>query len=159
MEHLLDPTSYAGKSVLSSGRPILNLDPSAFVADPTLLAGLEKECTPVPCCDGLVLFRQGDAPAGLYILQSGSATLTMSGADSTEVLSFVAGPGSLLGLPGLIGNEPYTLTATAQAGAELGFVTRERFTAFMNSNPMLAFKILQILAAEVRTARNAIFQR
>jgi len=29
----------------------------------------------------------------------------------------------------------------------------------MNSNPMLAFKILQILAAEVRTARNAIFQR
>jgi CRP/FNR family cyclic AMP-dependent transcriptional regulator len=137
----------------------LNLDPSAFVADPALIAGLDQESTPISCADDLVLFRQGDAPVGLHILKSGQARLTMAAADSTEVLSFVAGPGSLLGLPGLIGNEPYTLTATAQAGAELGFVTRERFTAFMSSNPMLAFKILQILAAEVRTARNAIFQR
>jgi CRP-like cAMP-binding protein len=137
----------------------MNLDPAAFVADATVIQALEARATPV-CCDAeLVLFRQGDAPAGLYILKSGNATLTMSSDACTDVLSFVAGPGSLLGLPGLIGNEPYTLTATAQAGAEVGFVTRESFTAFMGSDPTLAFKILQILAAEVRTARNAIFQR
>jgi CRP-like cAMP-binding protein len=150
---------FAGKPVALLGRPTLILDPSAFVADPALLAGLESESSPLTCSEDRVLFRQGDAPAGLYILKSGKARLTMSSDACTDVLSFVAGPGSLLGLPGLIGNEPYTLTATALAGAEVCFVTRECFTAFMSSNPMLAFKILQILAAEVRTARNAIFQR
>jgi len=159
MEITLDRIPFAGKSVASPGRPTLNLDPSAFVADPALLAGLEKESSPFTCSANQVLFRQGDAPTGLYILKSGHARLTMSSDACTDVLSFVAGPGSLLGLPGLIGNEPYTLTATALAGAEVCFVTRECFTAFMSSNPMLAFKILQILAAEVRTARNAIFQR
>jgi CRP-like cAMP-binding protein len=65
-------------------------------------------------------------------------------------------PGSLLGLPALIGNEPYTLTATADEGAELGFVSREDFNSLMLTEPSLAVRVLRVLAAEVRTARHAI---
>ena len=136
----------------------MNLAPSAFVADSTLLDALERRSRPV-CFEGeRVLFRQGDAPAGVYVLRRGRATLTMQSAAGVEVMRIEATAGSLLGLPGLIGNEPYSLTAVAGAGSEVGFVGREDFSALMLAEPQLSFKVLQVLAAEVRTARQAIFQ-
>jgi CRP/FNR family transcriptional regulator, cyclic AMP receptor protein len=137
----------------------VNLDPSAFVADPALIQILFSRSTPVSCHEDHVLFRQGDAPVGLYILKSGAATLSMSSQVGKELISSHAVSGSLLGLPGLIGNEPYSLTAIAHAGAQVGFIDRAAFTSLMGTDSMLAFKVLQVLAAEVRTARSAILQR
>jgi CRP/FNR family transcriptional regulator len=137
----------------------LKLDPSAFIANPELFAALKQRSTAISCNEDRVLFRQGEHPAGLYILHTGDVTLTMDSVKGKTILSTQAAPGSLLGLPGLVGNEPYSLTATAHQGAELGFVTRDEFTALMKSEPLLALKILQVLAAEVRSARRAILQR
>lgn len=133
------------------------LDPSGFIAGQELIQALEKHSTVEPCNDERTLFRQGDAPVGVYILHSGSATLTMQSDSGEVVFRIDAGAGSLLGLPGLIGNKPYSLTAVAQAGARVGFIARGDFLRLMEQNPALSFKVLQVLAAEVRTARQAIF--
>jgi CRP/FNR family transcriptional regulator len=137
----------------------MNFDPSAFVADQELIQGLEKQTVPVFCSEERTLFRQGEDPAGLYILKSGEATLTMNSPAGKEVVSIQAAPGSLLGLPALIGNEPYTLTAVAKAGTRLGFLTRDSFTDLVSASPLLSLKILQVLAAEVRSARSAILRQ
>ena len=137
----------------------MKLDPSAFLANPELIAALEKRSTAIPCNGEQVLFRQGDAPAGVYILHLGEVTLTLESAKGKPILATQAGAGSLLGLPGLVGNEPYTLTAVARKGAEVSFVSRDQFTALMQSDPLLSLNILQVLAAEVRSARMAILQR
>jgi CRP-like cAMP-binding protein len=142
--------------LLDSWRLPVNLDPSAFVADPELISGLEMQSTPVVCHEDRVLFRQGDSPVGLYILKSGAVTLTMSTLSGKELVSIQALPGSLLGLPGIIGDEPYALNAVAHAGAHLSFLTRDIFTGLMRSDPSLAFQVLQVLAAEVRSARSAL---
>jgi CRP-like cAMP-binding protein len=134
----------------------VNLDPSSFVADPALIQGLEKQSTPVSCGEDRVLFRQGDSPVGLYILKSGAATLTMCSLAGKELVSIQAAAGSLLGLPGLIGDEPYSLSAMAHAGAQLSFLSRDIFTDLMRNDPALALKVLQVLAAEVRSARSAM---
>jgi CRP-like cAMP-binding protein len=143
------------------GRQAVQFDPSAFVSDPELLRALEEHSAPVPCKAGRVLFSQGDAPTGLYILQKGLVTLTMAapapGSNCAEpMLAIVAIPGSLLGLPGVAGNQPYTLTATAHAGAQVRFIRREDFGALMRAEPAISLKILQVLAAELRSARRAI---
>jgi CRP-like cAMP-binding protein len=137
----------------------VNLDPSAFVADPALLDGLESKATPLACSEPRLLFRQGDDPSGLYILKSGRVTLSMASSAGAEVLSVEACAGSLLGLPGLIGDQPYTLTAMAHAGAQLSFIPREAFNGVISTEPLLAFKILQVLSAEVRSARNAVLEQ
>jgi CRP/FNR family transcriptional regulator len=134
----------------------VNFDPSAFVADPELIQGLEKRSAHVACGEERILFRQGDDPAGLYILKSGGVTLTMNSPFGRELVSTEAAPGSLLGLPGLVGDQPYTLTAMAHAGAHLSFLPRNSFTELMQTEPLLAFKVLQVLAAEVRAARGAL---
>jgi CRP/FNR family transcriptional regulator len=137
----------------------VNLDPSAFVADPKLILALDRQATELCCGADSILFRQGDAPAGLYILRKGTVTLSMASPQGESILSARVAGGSLLGLPGLIGNEPYTLTAKVENGAEVSFVSRNDFTALMQTEPLLALKVLQVLAAEVRTARKAILQR
>jgi CRP-like cAMP-binding protein len=137
----------------------LNFDPSAFVADPALIQALERRANPIACSADQVLFRQGEIPEGLYIVRKGEATLTMTSPAGKAVISVQTAAGSLLGLPGLIGNEPYTLTALACTGAEIDFVSRDDFAALMQSDPFLSLKVLQVLAAEVRSARNAILQR
>jgi len=134
----------------------VNLDSSAFVAEQELIDALERRCAAIVYAEDGVLFKQGESPAGLFILRRGKANLTMQSATGCVVMSVTAFPGSLLGLPALIGNEPYTLTATAYKGAELGFVTREDFSSIMLTDPTLAVRILRVLAAEVRTARHAI---
>ena len=135
----------------------MQLDPTAFLADPELIRALSEHATPIVCDTDRILFQQDDPAAGLYILHEGEATISMTSQQGQTVLSVAAKDGSLLGLPGLISNQPYSLTAVARAGARVSFLGRSEFTTLMESNPPLAFKILQILAAEVRSARNALY--
>jgi CRP-like cAMP-binding protein len=134
----------------------VQLDPSAFVADPELIRALENKAAPVQCGEERVLFHQGDPPVGLYILSQGRATITMDSGQENSSFSCTAIPGSLLGLPGLIANQPYSLTAIAHKGATVGFITRDEFNTLMQTELPLMVKILQVLAAEVRSARLAI---
>ena len=134
----------------------MKLEPSAFVADPELIQALEKNSTAITCDADRVLFKQGDHPKGLYILDKGETTITMASPTGELLMSIQAHAGSLLGLPGLIGNEPYTLTAIARNGARLSFVPRDEFTSLMRADPLLALKMLQVMAAELRSARQAL---
>jgi len=134
----------------------VELDPSAFVADPELVALLEKKATLLDCASDRVLFLQGDPPVGLYLLRSGTARLKMESTDGTPIVSITVSAGSLLGLPGLLANQPFTLAAIAEKGAVVGFIPRDEFTTLMQNEPMMALKMLAVLAAEVRSARRAI---
>jgi CRP-like cAMP-binding protein len=134
----------------------MNFDSSSFIAEKELIEALEKRSSTVVCSEPRCLFVQGGKPAGLYFLRKGSASLTMESPTGGNLMSITLNPGSLLGLPALIGNEPYTMTALAEKDAELGFVTREDFNSLMLTDPSLAVRVLRVLAAEVRTARHAI---
>jgi CRP-like cAMP-binding protein len=134
----------------------VSFDSAAFVAEQELVEALESRASMFECTEARLLFKQGESPLGLYVVRKGKATLTMQSPTGGVIMSFAASPGSLLGLPALVGNEPYTLTAVAEKGAELGFVPREEFSSLMLTNPSLAMKVLRVLAAEVRTARHAI---
>ena len=134
----------------------MKLDSSAFVADPELIQALEKHSTAISCDADRVLFNQGDHPQGLYILDQGETTISMASSAGEQLMPIQAHAGSLLGLPGLIGNEPYTLTAIARNGARLSFVPRDEFTSLMRADPLLALKMLQVMAAELRSARQAL---
>lgn len=136
----------------------MNLDPNAFVAAPELIQALEEQAAPITCQTERLLFSQGDQPDGLYILKEGIASLSMAAHDGHPIVSVQAVPGSLLGLPGVVSDTPFTLTAIARPGARLGYISRPDFTALMQSQPMLAMKILQVLAAQVSSARRALVE-
>ena len=132
-----------------------SLEQNSFEADAELIKELEKRSQPISCREGRVLFQQGTVPTGLYILQSGEANLMLESTTGKAVRCLRAGAGCLLGLPAIIGNEPYSLTAMVRRSAKVRFVTRADFEDVMQANPSLYPKLLRVLAAEVRTARRA----
>jgi CRP-like cAMP-binding protein len=134
----------------------MKMDASAFVADEELINSLKRHSSPIPCGEDRVLFAQGEAAEGLYIILRGEVELTMKSLLGETILEMPAVPGSLLGLPALIGNMTYSLSAVAKAGAEVGFVSRAEFSRLMLSEPSISILILRVLAAEVRTARMAL---
>jgi len=128
---------------------------SAFVAGPELLEELQKRALPIALGLDRVLFRQGDPPVGVYVLKKGTAKLT-SRSDGAFLLSVEAGPSSVLGVPAVVGAKPYSLTAEAMEGAELGLLTSEYFVHLMRTEPMLSFRVLEVLAEELRFAREML---
>lgn len=82
--------------------------------------------------------------------------MTLENDGGAQVASVRMAPGSILGLPALVGGKPYSMTAVAKSGATVGFLTRDDFSALMFAEPLLAFMILQVLAAEVRSTRVAL---
>jgi CRP-like cAMP-binding protein len=139
------------------GRVLVQPDSSAFVADPDLLRVLTTRSTPLVCKTDRLLFNQDDPAVGVYIVHQGAATLAMYSFDGRPIFSVQAMPGSLLGLPALMSDQPYSLTAIAHAGAKISFVGRSEFFALMKADPSLSMKMLPVLAAEARTARQALF--
>ncbi len=135
----------------------MQFDPSAFIADPQLFQALEECCTSLSCDQEQVLFQQGEQVVGLYIVKKGEAELSIVDDEGIPILAVKTGPGALLGLPGMLGNNGYSMTGVAHQGAEVGFVDRSDFNALMVANPQLSLKMLQVLAAEVRTARRALY--
>jgi CRP-like cAMP-binding protein len=128
---------------------------SAFLAGPELVEELERRAQPVEVAADGILFKQGDEPKGVYIVRNGLARLT-SRSDGDAIMSLKAGAGSLLGLPAVVGSKPYSLTAEALAGAEISLLSSDDFVHLMHTEPLLSFRVLQVLAEEVRFARESI---
>jgi CRP-like cAMP-binding protein len=72
------------------------------------------------------------------------------------VAQFNVGAGSMLGLPAVVAKEPYSLTAMAREQSEVSFVEMAAFEELMQEQPTLFPKVLEVLAAEVRSARHAL---
>ena len=131
-------------------------DTPAFVADADLMAALEKCGHLHSCTSEETLFRQGEMPEALYLLQEGQVTLTTRSADKECIFARQALRGSLFGLPGVIGNTPYSLTARACAGSQLQVIPRQTFHQMLSAHPEMSFHALRILAAEVQAARRIL---
>jgi CRP-like cAMP-binding protein len=137
----------------------MKMDATAFVADRELIVELKKHAARVDCAEDRVLFKQGDAPGGLYIFCGGEAWMTLKSSTGDEVMQLSAEVGSLLGLPAVIGNVPYSLSARAKKGALVSFIPREDFSRLMLTDPSISGGVLRVLAAEVRTARAALVEK
>ena len=131
-------------------------DPTAFVAEPDLIRALSQHAIQLDCSEGRKLFRQGDNPSGLFVIHRGDATMILENDGGIQVARVPMPPGSILGLPALVSDKPYSMSAVAKKGATVGFVNRNDFSALMLTEPLLALMIVRVLAEEVRTTRAAI---
>ncbi len=131
----------------------------SFAADDRLLQALRWRSVPIVCSEGRTLFIQGENPDGIYILEEGEAAMVLTAPSGRIVMCLHAGSGSLLGLPALVGHEPYSLTAVAKPGSTIRFVTRDDFEKMIAAQPDLYPAVLRVLAAEVRAARQALTEK
>ena len=128
---------------------------SEIMADSELCAEIEKWSAPKFVKEGVILFQQGDVPGYAFFVKTGEIALTMH--VSGDVLWRVrATKGSLVGLPAIVGNEPYSMTAEVMRDSEICKISRDDFHELTQKNPRLCCNVLQILAGEVHEARKAL---
>ena len=101
---------------------------------------------------GSTIFTQGDPADRMYVVSSGSVTLSIDG----RVLETV-GPGGLFGEMAVIEREPRSGTAVAEADTTLVGIDKRRFWFLVQETPFFAEIVMKVMASRLRreTARNA----
>jgi CRP-like cAMP-binding protein len=98
-----------------------------------------------------VIFREGAAGDGLFVVMSGSVRISKRSATGEEALAIME-PGAFFGEMALIDYLPRAADAIANAPTETFFIPLDALRALLEANQRLAFKLLYALC-EVLTQR------
>lgn len=98
---------------------------------------------------GAVLWTQGSAPRGVFVILEGRVRVVRGGAGRQHVVH-VEGPGGTLGEVPLFGGGSYPATAVAAEPTVCVVFTRDTLAAAIAADPGLAWVFLQRLADRVR---------
>jgi len=103
----------------SDGFPLSKVSAAA-----ELVGAIKKRSVPILLRSGKILFKLGDPPDRAYFVEKGEVLLCMPISGRAD-WTVQAGEGSILGLPAIMGNEPYSLTATLSRDSQIWWLSRE----------------------------------
>ncbi|MBD0329051.1 MAG: cyclic nucleotide-binding domain-containing protein [Thermoleophilia bacterium] len=96
---------------------------------------------------GDVVAREGESGVGFFVVEDGRATVTVGGREVAKI-----GPGDHFGEIALIADKGRTATVTADTELRCYGLTRWEFRPVVESNPQVAWKLLEAVARMVREA-------
>ena len=121
-----------------------------FMVSTDLRERLEAIASAVAKSKGCTLFRRGEESFGVFIIQEGKVALSVGTPDGpTRSL----GPGCIIGVPGTLSGEGYSLTARTINDCKLAFIPRETLLDFLRRNPQHCFQLVEMLSKEISEMR------
>lgn len=105
---------------------------------------------------GAVLFVEGQAPRGVYIICSGRVKLTTTSRDGKTLMLRIAQAGEVLGLHAAVSGKPYELTAETLQPSQLDFVKRDDFLRFLQHHADACLHAAQHLSQNCQSAYELI---
>lgn len=123
-----------------------------------LFAGLSPEeirvlaarTVPKRIASGELLFSEGDACKGLYVIASGKLRIFKSSASGREQVLSVEGPGGSVAELPVFDGAPYPASVSAVEDSQILFISREDFRRFCLERPEVALKMLAVVGARLR---------
>jgi CRP/FNR family cyclic AMP-dependent transcriptional regulator len=101
---------------------------------------------------GAMLFVEGQASRGVFVLCSGHVKLSTSSADGKTLILRISEPGDLLGLPATISGRAYEVTAEVIEPTQANFISRNDFLAFLRDHGEAALRVAQELSETYQSA-------
>jgi CRP/FNR family transcriptional regulator, cyclic AMP receptor protein len=89
---------------------------------------------------GSLLFVEGQAPRGIYVLCVGRIKLLTCSRDGKSIILKIAERGEVLGLSSTMSGKPYALTAESLEPCQVNFVKREDFMRFLREHSDACFR-------------------
>jgi CRP-like cAMP-binding protein len=102
---------------------------------------------------GEAIFREGERPDGVYILQEGTVDLLFASRNGNVKPLRMAEAGQILGLSCVVTQRNHDCTAVARTRCELGFIERDDFLKMLEDSPAIWFSVLRLLSNDV----NAVY--
>lgn len=101
---------------------------------------------------GALLFMEGQAPRGIFVLCVGQVKLCLSEKNGKTLIFKIAKPGEVLGLSATVSGKPYELAAQTLEPCQVNFVKREDFLRFLKENADACFKVAEQLSVKYNNA-------
>lgn len=102
---------------------------------------------------GEMLFMEGEAPAGVYVLRSGEVDLLFATRNGTVKPLRMATAGRILGLSAVVMGQIHDCSATTRLPCEVGFIAREEMLRLLDQCPEVWPGVLRVLSNDV----NAVY--
>jgi CRP/FNR family transcriptional regulator, cyclic AMP receptor protein len=106
--------------------------------------------------EGSVVFVEGQAPRGVYILCQGRAKLQATSREGKTLIMKIAEPGEILGLHASVTGRPYELTVETLQPCQLAFIRREDFLCFLKEHGDACLHAAQQLSNDCQSAYEVI---
>jgi CRP-like cAMP-binding protein len=101
---------------------------------------------------GTTIFAKGDPGSALFAVRSGTVKISVPAADGREAVFNVLNDGEVFGEIALLDGRSRTADAIALTECELMVIDRRDFLAFMQSEPKVALRLIELLCARLRFA-------
>jgi len=101
---------------------------------------------------GAILFVEGQAPRGMFILCSGKVNLSTTSREGKILILKTAEAGEALGLSAAISGMGYESTAETDTPCQLNFVDRKHLLELMESHSEVGMHTAQCLSRDFQTA-------
>lgn len=99
---------------------------------------------------GHVLFQRGDCGDAMFGVRRGQIRIETGASDGTKLTLNLMGPGDLFGESALFDGQNRTADATASEPSELFVLKRDDFLDFLEREPKVAIRIIQLLCQRIR---------
>jgi len=97
-----------------------------------------------------LLFNEGDACAGLFLVASGKVCIFKMSAGGREQVLAVEGPGSSFAEIPVFDGGKYPASASALEETEVLFISRKEFQNFCREHPDVALKVIAVVGSRLR---------
>jgi CRP/FNR family transcriptional regulator len=94
---------------------------------------------------GAVLFVEGQAPRGVFLICQGRVKQSMSSKDGKTLTLKIVGVGEVLGMSASVCGKPYELTAETVDPCQITFIKREDFLRFLKENNEACLRVAEQL--------------
>ena len=105
---------------------------------------------------GAMLFVEGQAPRGVYIVCSGRVKLSTTSREGKTLILRIAQAGEVLGLHATVSGRPYELTGETLQPCQLDFVRRDDFLRFLQHRGDACLNAAQHLSQNCQNAYEMI---
>jgi len=85
--------------------------------------------------EGAVLYSEGQAPRGTFLICRGTVKLSISSGDGKTLITRIAQNGEVLGLSSVVSGNSYKATAETLEPSQVNFIKREDFLKFIAEYP------------------------
>ena len=107
---------------------------------------------------GAVLFVEGQAPRGGFVLCSGKVKLSTTSREGKVLILKIVQPGEIMGLSAAISGEPYEITAETVGPCLVNFIERDGLLRLMERNGELGLRSALAVSREFQSAYRDIHE-
>jgi len=103
-----------------------------------------------------LLYAEGEAPRGLFLLCHGGAKLSISSGSGKTLITRIVEAGEVLGLSSVLSGNAYKSSAETTAPSQVKFVRRDDFLRFSETYRDVSFNVARQLIEECESDANQI---